>query len=85
MSFSCERKMTFYTTSTPSRQHDTHEEAERAIEIYYTRTDLIYEVVPVCYRRCGPEITRFAVKAYLAEGAFAGYCYDTDEVAACRS
>jgi len=75
--------MTLYTTTNPRRQHETHEAAERAIEIYYLPRNpaRIYEVVEIEYRRAFSVPIRFAVKSHQTDGAFEGYCYDPDEVA----
>lgn len=69
--------MTLRLTTNPRRQHETHEAAERAIEIYYPAGHL-YEVVGIQYRIV-PET--FAVKAWNDDGKFLGYCWDPIEEA----
>ena len=75
--------MTMQITQNARRQHDTREDAERAIEIYY----------PACYHYVvsehwivagNQEFWSYTVDAYADDGngdpgKYLGYCYDRDE------
>ena len=76
--------MTMLLTQNARRQHDTEEDAERAVEIYYPAR-YCYVIAP--HRVvCGAEtFNRFVVKAYNDDGRFLGYCYDAEEAIAAGS
>ncbi len=68
--------MTLRLCPTRRRQHETHDDAARAIEIFYP-AGYFYEIVEVRIS-CREEIT-WAVKVYGQDCGFLGYAYDAEE------
>jgi hypothetical protein len=74
----------FMLTRNARRQHETRDDAERAIEIYYPAGFIYY--VTTHEVACGHKtFNTYVVKAYDDDGHFLGYCYDAEEAIAAGS